>query len=337
MHDLTTFARRSHLETRGSTRDGAAAHHVACKDIHGSTAGIHRGTSHGDSELGSMNGPGAPTRRGAVVLQLEGQHTGRSRFPAARLDVAGPSQESIQGGREGEDGRGVLTTGRRCSHGRLEVVVHISAVDVPSGGIPSAPVPWSRTTLAPTARRLPSWRSLERPSVFSVRRGGGAPHSFLLFSPSPPRSAVEQRIGEKPKWSVVSPRGFGLGVKASVKAARGQSSHYATGLGTQAEVATWLAGSVRHRPFCITSRGKRGNPPCGPAPGWVGSGVTRLGMRASPPPVVPSCAPALVKAARPAAEVEKVRKKRVMQLTSGARASAKEKKEEGVARAGLRS
>jgi hypothetical protein len=61
----------------------------------------------------------------------------------------------------------------------------------------------------------------------------------------------------------------------------------------------------------------------------VGSGVAQLGVRSSPPPVVPSHALTLVKAARQAAEVEKVRKKRVMWLTSGARASAKEKKEEG--------
>jgi hypothetical protein len=118
-------------------------------------------------------------------------------------------------------------------------------------------------------------------------------------------------------------------VKAPVKATRGQSSLGATGLGAQAEVATWPAGSGCHRSFCVTGRGKRGNPPCGPAPRWVGSGVARLGVRASPPPAVPSHVPALVKATRLAADVEKVRKKRVMWLTYGARASAKEKKEEG--------
>jgi hypothetical protein len=96
-------------------------HYVNCKNIHGSTAGIHRGTSHGDGELGSMKSPGAPTRRGAAVLRLDGQHTGRARFPAVRLDVAGPTQESIQGGREEEGGRGVLTSGQWCSRGRLGV------------------------------------------------------------------------------------------------------------------------------------------------------------------------------------------------------------------------
>jgi hypothetical protein len=57
----------------------------------------------------------------AVVLRLDGQHIGRIRFPVARLNVAGPTLESIQGGREEEDGRGVLTMGQRCSCGRLGV------------------------------------------------------------------------------------------------------------------------------------------------------------------------------------------------------------------------
>jgi hypothetical protein len=68
-----------------------------------------------------MTSPGAPTRRGAAGLRLDGQHTGKVRVPAARLDVAGPALESNQGGREEEDGCGVLTLGRRCSRGRLGV------------------------------------------------------------------------------------------------------------------------------------------------------------------------------------------------------------------------
>jgi hypothetical protein len=68
-----------------------------------------------------MKSPGAQTRRGAVVLRLDGQHIGRIRFPVARLNVTGPTLESIQGGREEEDGRGVLTMGQRCSCGRLGV------------------------------------------------------------------------------------------------------------------------------------------------------------------------------------------------------------------------
>jgi hypothetical protein len=71
-------------------------HHVPCKYIHGSTVDIHRGTSHGDGELGSMKSLGAPTHHGAAVLRLDVQHTGRSSSPATRLDVAGPTQESIQ-------------------------------------------------------------------------------------------------------------------------------------------------------------------------------------------------------------------------------------------------
>jgi hypothetical protein len=70
---------------------------------------IHRGTSHGDGELRSMKSPGAPTCRGAAVLRLDGQHTGRARFPTAHLYIAGTTQGSIQGGRESEVGHGVLT------------------------------------------------------------------------------------------------------------------------------------------------------------------------------------------------------------------------------------
>jgi hypothetical protein len=58
-------------------------------------------------------------------------------------------------GRGEDDGRGVLTSGRQCSRGRLEGDVHIGVVAVPDGGVPSAPVPWPHTMLAPTARRLP--------------------------------------------------------------------------------------------------------------------------------------------------------------------------------------
>jgi hypothetical protein len=91
------------------------------KDTHGTTAGEHIGSSHGDGELGGMTSPGAPTRRGAVGLRLDGQHTGKVRVPAACLDVAGQALISIQGGREEEDGRGVLMLGRWCSCGRLGV------------------------------------------------------------------------------------------------------------------------------------------------------------------------------------------------------------------------
>jgi hypothetical protein len=58
---LHMAARCSHLETRGAARGSAVAHHVPCRKTLGSTASIHRGTSHKDGELGSMNGPEAPT------------------------------------------------------------------------------------------------------------------------------------------------------------------------------------------------------------------------------------------------------------------------------------
>jgi hypothetical protein len=103
-----------------------------------------------------MKSPGALTCCGVAVLRLDGQRIGRARFPAACLYVAGTTQGSIQGGREEEDGRGVLTSGRRCSCGRLGVDVHVGVVGIPGGGVTSAPVPWPSTMLAPTARWLPS-------------------------------------------------------------------------------------------------------------------------------------------------------------------------------------
>jgi hypothetical protein len=88
---------------------------------HGTKAGEHKGSSHGDGELGGMTSPRALTRRGAAGVWLDGQHTGKIRVPTVCLDVANPALESNQGGREEEDGRGVLTLGRRCSCGRLGV------------------------------------------------------------------------------------------------------------------------------------------------------------------------------------------------------------------------
>jgi hypothetical protein len=105
----------------------------------------------------------------------------------------------------------VLTSGRWCSRGRLSVVVHVGDVDAPSGGTPLAPVPWSRTAPAPTARRLPSWRSRLRSTndPRSSRRVAVAARSTPPSSPpSPPRSAVEQRIGEP---AGVRPRGEDTG------------------------------------------------------------------------------------------------------------------------------
>jgi hypothetical protein len=166
-----------------------------------------------------MNGLGAPTRRGAAVLRLEGQHTGRSRSPATRLDVTGPSHESIQGGREGEDGRGVLTSARWCSRGRLGVVVHVGVVDVPGGGIPSALVPWSRTALAPTARRLLSWRSRLCPTSGprSSRRGAAEARPLLpLLLPLSSLLGCGTEDWEKPQVvggepTGVRPQGEGTG------------------------------------------------------------------------------------------------------------------------------
>jgi hypothetical protein len=146
------FARCSHLEARGVARGGTATHHVPCKNIHGTTAGIHRGTSHNDGKLGSMKGPRALTHRGATVLRLDGQHTGRARFPAVRLYVVGTTQRSIQGVREGELGRGVLTSSRRCSRGRLDGVA--LGVGVPTLPWPSRPA-WRLPSPAATSGPAP--------------------------------------------------------------------------------------------------------------------------------------------------------------------------------------
>jgi hypothetical protein len=75
---------------------------------------------------------------------------------AAHLYAAGSTQGRVQG-EERRRGLAVLTLGRRCSHCRLGVIVHVSDVGVPGGGAPSTPVPWTRTA-SPTTRQLPSWR-----------------------------------------------------------------------------------------------------------------------------------------------------------------------------------
>jgi hypothetical protein len=83
----------------------------------------------------------------------------------------------------------------------------------------------------------------KRSSIFPARRGGGALHSSLFFSPSPPRSAVEQRIGENPKWLVGSPQGFGLGVKTLSQGSPRAKNRRRTLVGGRAEgsdVVSWL-------------------------------------------------------------------------------------------------
>jgi hypothetical protein len=117
-------------------------------------------------------------------------------------------------GRKGEDGREVLTLGRRCSRGWLGVVVHVGDVDVLGGGALSALAPWTRTTPTSTARRL-----LERsllafgfldtdgaPVPLSVARAAARP----FFSPSSLLSAVEQGKGKNPKWVVEDQQGLGF-------------------------------------------------------------------------------------------------------------------------------
>jgi ketosteroid isomerase-like protein len=55
-----------------------------------------------------MTSPGALTRRGAAGLRLDDQHTVKIRVPAARLYVAGTTQEASK-----EEGKKKMATG--CS------------------------------------------------------------------------------------------------------------------------------------------------------------------------------------------------------------------------------
>jgi hypothetical protein len=63
-----------------------------------------------------MKSPGALTRHGVTVLRLDGWHTGRARFPAARLYVAGTTQEASK-----EEGKKEMAVG--CSRRVGGVVV----------------------------------------------------------------------------------------------------------------------------------------------------------------------------------------------------------------------
>jgi hypothetical protein len=95
-----------------------------------------------------MSGPGAPHCREVAVRRLDGQHSGSTHGDASRhLRSITRKHPRV---REGEDGREVLTSGRRCSRGRLGevgrrgVVVH--GVDISGGG----------RLLAPLQRPLPA-------------------------------------------------------------------------------------------------------------------------------------------------------------------------------------
>jgi hypothetical protein len=99
-----------------------------------------------------MSGPGGSIRCGGCYLAR--RLARRQEFMAACLDPIGAtprcvlaSQERDQGGRKGESGYSLLTLGRRCSRGRLDVDVHSGKVVVHGSSAPSAPAPRTRTTL----------------------------------------------------------------------------------------------------------------------------------------------------------------------------------------------
>jgi hypothetical protein len=121
--------------------------------------------------------PGAPTRRGAARLRLDGQHTGKIRVPAARFDVAGPALEGIQEGREEvKMDTTALTSGRRCRRGRLGEGCHVGGVDVHGGGFIPAPV---------------RSQSASRPSGVAWRRRP---------SSSPLPALTQSKRNRKPQW-----------------------------------------------------------------------------------------------------------------------------------------
>jgi hypothetical protein len=111
-----------------------------------------------------MTSSGAPTRRGAAGLRLDGQHTGKIWVPAARLDVAGPALEDIQGRREEvKMDTAALTSRQMCRRGRLGEGGHVGGVDVHGGGFLPAPVPGPRSASHPPGlawQRRPSSSSL---------------------------------------------------------------------------------------------------------------------------------------------------------------------------------
>jgi hypothetical protein len=100
------------------TRRSGSAQHPLHSAL-GSKAGDHRWSSHGDSGPGDMDGPRAPHNRGAAVLRLEGRQPGKDtqrRTPTPPV----PNREEIKEGGKRKRAAVMLTSGRRCSRGRLE-------------------------------------------------------------------------------------------------------------------------------------------------------------------------------------------------------------------------
>jgi hypothetical protein len=147
--------------------------------------------------------PGAPTRREAAGLRLDGQHTGKIWVPAARLDVTGPALEDIQGGKEEvKMDMAALTSGRRCRRGRPGEGGHV-------GGVVSTAAASSQ--LLSLAHRRPP-----------VPRHGVAAASLLFFSPV---AHTEETESKTPMGLVAWAAGIRspLAFEARWRAARGES------------------------------------------------------------------------------------------------------------------
>jgi hypothetical protein len=202
---------------RRDTRRRGDTQGVPCKDIHSSTAGSHTRSSHGDGGAQGHEWPRSsiPSRCDKSVARRvahrQGIHGDASRH---RWSITGKRPR----GREGEDGHGVLTSGRRCSRDRLGVEVHVGEVGVHGGGATSVLASCTRTALplGTTASVLAASAPIHgRPPVLSARRGGGAP-SFSLLLPLLLLSFLSQwqnrGMGKTPMRLVGGQQGLGLGV-----------------------------------------------------------------------------------------------------------------------------
>jgi hypothetical protein len=144
-HCHARSARSSGVQRR-STRRGGGASTVPCTSIHGSTAGSHTSSSHGDGGTQGHEWPRSsfPSRCGSSVARRpahgQGNHGDASR---RRRSITGKRPR----GRKGKGDAFVLTMGRRCSRGRLGEEVHVGEVGVHGGGLPQLRLLVSGTAL----------------------------------------------------------------------------------------------------------------------------------------------------------------------------------------------
>jgi hypothetical protein len=225
-------ARRGRLETKGVARDGATARrrtNVPCRRYHGSTVGSHTRSSHGDGGLRGMSGLGAPLYRGAAVLRLDGQHSGR--FTWRRISTQPEHPGRDQGGEEVKTAVAALTLGRQCSRGRLQEDGWCSVV-MHGGGVPALLRPY---VIVPVRSLLGSGSLVtDGAPISSARRGRWRAPSSSPFLPLLLSRQWNREMGKIPKANGGRPAGgSGLGCRCAVKAVRGQRCCGAWGLDAQ--------------------------------------------------------------------------------------------------------